>query len=357
MARLPPAPIVSMMNGFRHKLGQAQQKLVPPSIAALDFVTGMWNFQIVYTLCELGILDRLGDAPTSSGTIAAAIKAPEDRIYRLLRAASMIGLVTETPKRSFSLTAIGKALQTDSLGSMRDFIVFQGRVGFKSWGVLKDVVVSGKSALELLYNQTTFDFFSDPEVSDTFNKAMTGISAMATDAVLASYSFKEAKTIADIGGGHGRLLGSILRDYPGAQGVLLDLPAVVAGAPHVLDELGVAQRCRVLGASFFEPLPDFDADVIVMKNIIHDWPDEDAFKILKNVKARMKSGTRLVLCEVVVPPPNSPSFAKHLDLEIMVHAHGRERTEAEYGALFAQVGLKLNRVIPTPGPMSLVEAQ
>lgn len=348
MAKLPPAGIVAFINKIRHKLGRLQQKLVPPPIAALDFVTGMWNFQIVYTLCELGILDRLSDTP---------VQISEERVYRLLRAASTIGLVSESAGRTFTLMPIGKALQTDSLGSMRDFVLFQGRYGWASWSKLKDTVTTGKNAIDLLYNKSSFDFFLAPEVAETFNKAMTGISAVSADALLSSYSFGGAKTVADVGGGNGRLLGTVLLDNPHLQGILLDLPSVIENAEPILGELGVSSRCRVIGADFFKPFPQFAADIILMKNIIHDWSDEQAIDILRHVRERMTQNTRLVLYEAVVPGINEPGLAKYLDIEMMVHAHGKERTKDEYAQLLSAAGLQLTKVIRTPGPLSMIEAR
>ena len=330
---------------------------MPPPIAALDFVTGMWSFQIAYTLCELGIPDHLTDSPVSAASIAVAISAPEDRVYRLLRAASNIGIVKEVPGRAFTATPICNALRHEALGSIRDFIVFQGRCAWAHWGGLKECIKTGKSAIETIHGKSPFDYFTSPDIADTFNRAMTGVSAMTIEAVLGAYSFARFKKVADVGGGHGRLLGTILKAYPALQGALLDLPAVVEGAPSILKELGVSDRCQVLGADFFAPLPRVDADLYLMKSIIHDWADPDAARILENVRAQMSNESRLALCEVIVPGPNQRSFAKYLDLEMLVHAGGRERTESEYAALFATAGLRLVRVTPTAGPMSLIEAE
>lgn len=44
------------------------------------------------------------------------------------------------------------------------------------------------------------------------------------------------------------------------------------------------------------------------------------------------------------------------DLEMLVHAGGRERTAGEYRDLLSRAGFRLTRVILTAGPMSIVEA-
>lgn len=357
MAKVPPPFVVHAMEGLRARLGGIQRKVVPPAIAALDFTAGMWSFQIVYTLCELGVPDLLGDTPVTAAALATAVGAPEDRLYRLLRAASNAGVVREAPGRAFVATPLGAALRADALGSARDMILFQGRCGWAHWGVLPDVIRSGKSAIELVHGRLPFDYLVDSEHAETFNRAMTGISAMAIESILAAYPFARSRRIADIGGGHGRMLGTILQRHPEARGVLFDLPSVVAGAGAVLEELGVAARCEVLAGDFFAPLPAIDADLFMMKAIIHDWPDDQAARILRRVRERMRRDSLLVLCEMIVPGPNEASLGKYVDIEMLVHAGGKERTEAEFTALLAQADLRLRRVIPTAGPTWLLEIE
>lgn len=356
MAKAPPVPIVKFVDGLRAKLAGMHQRMVPAQIAALDFVGGMWNFQIVYALCELGIPDRLTNDPRSAEDIATEVGAVPDRVYRLLRAASTIGVARECPKRAFVSTPVGNSLRSDALGSVRDFILFQGRLGWQNWGGLTDCIRNGNTAIENIHGKKPFDFFTSEAVAPSFNSAMTGVSAMTADAVLAAYSFARFKKVADIGGGHGRLLGTVLRDYPDLRGVLFDLPSVVKGAPEVLREMGVAERCEVVGGDFFEAIAVSDADLYLLKSIIHDWADEDAVKILRRLSAAMKPDARIGLVEVVIPGPNEPSFGKHLDIEMIVHAGGKERTETEYATLFETAGLRLAKIIPTAGPMSVVEA-
>jgi hypothetical protein len=45
-----------------------------------------------------------------------------------------------------------------------------------------------------------------------------------------------------------------------------------------------------------------------------------------------------------------------LDLEMLVQTGGRERTASEYEKLLARAGFRQTRVVPTAGPMSVVEA-
>ncbi|HYH68721.1 MAG TPA: methyltransferase, partial [Urbifossiella sp.] len=155
------------------------------------------------------------------------------------------------------------------------------------------------------------------------------------------------------GGGHGHLLCTILSKYPGPRGVVFDAAHVADGATPRIAEAGLADRCRAEGGDFFRALPA--ADAYVMKHIIHDWPDDRATTILRNCRAAARPGARLVLVEMVIPPGNEPSPGKLLDLEMLVIASGKERTEEEYAALLAGAGWRLTRIVPTRSPASVIE--
>jgi nicotinamidase-related amidase len=97
------------------------------------------------------------------------------------------------------------------------------------------------------------------------------------------------------------------------------------------------------------------ADAYMMMHIIHDWPDDKAATILKNCREGVKTGWKLLVVDAVVASPNAPDMAKIVDLEMLILPSGKERSEAEFAALFKASGWKLNRVIPTKSPKSVIE--
>ena len=134
------------------------------------------------------------------------------------------------------------------------------------------------------------------------------------------------------------------------RGVLFDLPAVVAGAPAVLEEAGVADRCEVVGGDFFAAVAPGDA--YILRQIIHDWDDARAMAILANCRRAMEGAGRVLVVERAIGPDYRQALpVLHLDLEMLVNLGGLQRTEAEYGALFAAAGLRLNAVVPLGDPL------
>ena len=184
---------------------------------------------------------------------------------------------------------------------------------------------------------------------------MTELSRRFITPVVLAYDFGWASTVVDVGGGRGALLAAILAANPAARGVLYDLPAVVAGARAVLDEAGVGDRCEPLAGDFFESVPS-EADVYLLANIVHDWDDERAQRILANCRAAMADDGRVLLCESLLPDGTGDSPARLMDLNMLVSASGgRQRTSGELAGLLAGAGLELAEVLPG-GIYSLVVA-
>jgi hypothetical protein len=93
-----------------------------------------------------------------------------------------------------------------------------------------------------------------------------------------------------------------------------------------------------------------------MRRVIHDFDDEPAVVILANIRRHMPRGSTLLLLESVVPPGNTPHFAKTLDLDMMIFVGGRERTEREFATLLDRAGFRVTRVTPTVSTISLIQA-
>lgn len=201
-----------------------------------------------------------------------------------------------------------------------------------------------------------FEYLADePEFAEIFNAAMTSMSELAIAAVTTEYDFSRYDTIVDVGGGHGRLLAAILQATPSAHGVLYDLPQVVAGAPAVLAECGVQDRVKIVPGSFFEAIPD-SGDAYVLKHVIHDWSDDEAVQILRNVRKAAGAGKHVLLVEFVLPGHDREFVGNWGDLEMLLVVGARERSAAGYARLLGRAGFRMTRVVETASPYSVVEA-
>jgi hypothetical protein len=327
-----------------------------PSAFLIQIMLGSLATQAVYVAATLGIADLLVDGPKSVDELARSRNADPASLYRVLRALASIGIFAEQDDRVFALTPTAQPLRSDAPNSLRDVVMFWGA----DWhwevrGKLLYSVRTGKSAWSQVHGEDVFSYFeNNPEAGRIFNRAMSSFSGLATEAVLSAYDFTGIETLVDIAGGEGRLLTGILASYPKLRGVLFDLPYVIDDARDRVAETTVNDRVEFVSGDFFASVPT-GADAYIVKSIIHDWDDERALTILKNIKRAMKPGGRVLLVEAIIAEGNNQDFGKLIDLEMLVSPGGKERTADEYRELLRRAGLKLNRIVPTNSPFSIIE--
>jgi hypothetical protein len=215
---------------------------------------------------------------------------------------------------------------------------------------------TGTDGVSHAYGKPVWEVLAErPSQCETFQNAMTASSGRVAKAIVEAYDFSGIARIADVGGGHGLLLASILRAYPRLQGVLFDRPEVIGSVPGG-QFAGCEDRVTLEAGSFFERVPD-SCDAYLMKHIIHDWSDAHCRTILDLMRARLPPQGRVLLCELVVTAEPGPTPAKLLDIEMLVVTEGgKERSEEEFAALFAASGLRLARIVPTARPIAVIEA-
>lgn len=158
----------------------------------------------------------------------------------------------------------------------------------------------------------------------------------------------------DVGGGNGAFLAAILARQPATRGVLFDQPHVVGGAGPILAAAGVADRCEVVGGSFFEAVPA-GGDAYLLKAILHDWEDGDCVRILRTCRRTMVDGAALLVVERELGAPNEAVDAKFSDLNMLVGPGGRERSADEYAVLFAAAGFRFVGATPSASGISVFE--
>ena len=334
------------------------EKQMPPQAVLMQMSMGFIVSQAISVASKLYIADHLKDGAKNVEELARLTETNQPALYRLMRALASVGVFSEDEESNFSLTPLSEFLRSDHPESLRGIAhMICDREHWNAHGNLLHSVKTGGIAFENAFGQPFFPYIQNkPEVARIFDDAMTSFSKTVGNAVAAVYDFSEAKTIADIGGGHGRLLSTVLKTNENAKGILFDQPQVVAGANEQLENAGVAGRVEVIGGDFFAEIP-VEADVYLMKHIVHDWNDDESVSILQNIAKSAKSGAKVLLVESVVEAEKGvPSMSKVMDLNMLAMTSGRERTAAEYAGLFEKAGFKLTNVIPTPSPLQIVEA-
>jgi len=309
----------------------------------------------LYVAAQLGVADRLLEGPLHVDELAQRTGAHAESLYRLLRALASAGIFAEGPHFTFQNTPMSELI-VDSPHSLRPMLVWINDPRHDHmYESLLHCVRTGETAVAATTGKPVWEWLqSQPDLHAIFNRAMTSNASHLHRAAIEAYDFAGIRTLVDVGGGHGQLLIHILKAWPDVSGIVFDQPGLADAARDNVATHELADRCRIESGDFFREVPAGDAHI--MSFILHDWHDEPASAILRNIHRAQPASGRVVLVEHVIPDGNEADFGKLVDVEMLALANGRERRAEEFAALFALAGYRLSRIVPTASACSIIEA-
>jgi hypothetical protein len=308
--------------------------------------------QSLCATASLGIADLLRDGTRDISAIADAAKVDEQALYRVLRFLAGHGVFCETAPRQFANSQLSQWLRSDVPHSVRRVVIFRGSNYFISaLTALPHIIATGKPAHEAFERLR-----DDPGEARIFDDAMTDVSAIWAPIVASAQNFGHWGSLMDVGGGNGLLLAAILKAYPCLRGVLADQQHVLARAQNCAIWFDLKDRIAFEPIDFFRSVPA-TCRAYLMKNVIHDWNDELALKILRNCRRAVPDNGVLFLVEYSVGSANTPSLGKAADIIMMASTGGKERTVNEHRELLAAAGFQLGNVTPMEGEVMMLEAR
>jgi orsellinic acid C2-O-methyltransferase len=325
-----------------------------------QLVNGFWATQVLNVAVQLGIPEQLAGGPKTATSIAQAAQAHPPSVFRLLRALHTLGVCRAVDEETFELTPAGHILRPDVPRSLRGRALFSGDMLWQQYGDLAYVVKTGNKTRVVDTGPEAFKKLSaDPVRVDSFQRAMAEGSVRAARAAVAAYDFSAVASVLDLGGGYGGVLSVLLAAHPRMTGAVCDLEYLAEPALRYLQEAGVAGRAKFVAGDFFESVPG-PYDAYVLKFIIHDWDDELALKILRNIHHAATPSSSLLLLEQVIPDNLSTAASDQAviksDITMMTIGSG-ERTIVEYRRLLSQAQWTLTRVVQISPELSLLEAK
>jgi len=322
----------------------------------LQIITGYWVSQAVGVAARLGVADQLAAGPRGSDELADAVGAHAPSLHRLLRMLASIGVLAEPAPGRYALTPLGETLRSDAPGSLRDFAIAETAFGhWQPWGRLLESVRTGQPQPRAALGIELWEWYGqNPEEATFFSRAMGNLAALAAGELLRVFDFSTVRTVVDLGGAYGELVGTVLAAHPQVHGVLFDLPHVIAGAGPQIAARGLGERCELVGGDFFERVPP--GDVHILKQILHDWDDDQAARLLRRCHEALSPGGTLLIVEMVLPADNRPSPVQPMDLNMLVMLGGRERSAEEFERLLGSAGFRVERIAATHSPFSVIEA-
>lgn len=327
---------------------------VPPHAVLWELATVAAVSRCLHAVARLGVADALDPAADASvHDLAASLDLDADALGRVLRALAAYG-VFDVALPNVRHTDASRLLRGDHPASMREFAHMMGLP--MSWDALEALpttVATGRAGIFDLDPEGLFSYLRNhPDQAAVFDHAMTAKSQADIRFVVESMDLPATGRVVDVAGGRGHLLRSILDRHPGIDATLVELPDVI----ERLVRDGAPPNIELRAADIFtDRLPR--ADTYILMEILHDWDDTDAVRILSNLRANAPDGARVLVIETVLDGQRRRDPAKTLDIVMLAVTGGRERTASEHGSLLQRAGWHLMRVVPTGGAVQIVVAR
>lgn len=354
--KYPPAKILKFFERFRYLLVRLSRRLTPANVAIIEIVQGFYVTKAIGVAAGLNLAELLKKGEKTVTELANLTHTHEDSLYRLMRMLASQGIFIEKKNKYFINNRLSETL-LDRQDSMRHMVIHQvNGINWKMFEKLDHVVKTGNNAAQEILGMDVFEYLEkNPDKNEIYNQAMTNNSLMLSYSILSEYNFSRAKTIVDIGSGQGILLSMILLKYNHIQGKVFDLQHVVEGAKKIAEEYKVSDRMEFIPGNFFENIPQ-GGDIYLLKSIIHNLSDNQCINLLKKIKGVLPQNGKILIFEPVIENNNRYSFAKLYDIQMLVSRQGgKERTKENFKELISKSDLKLNKVIQTAAPFSIIE--
>lgn len=341
------------------------ESLVSRLLAKTDTVTP-WAIRAAVTL---RLPDLLAGAPLSAAQAAERVRADADALHRLLRLLSRHGVLAETADGRFRGTALSEALREDhasGLVASLDLGSAQARIDEVSRGILHSVR-TGEPVYERLFGLPMWEnFAAEPTLSESFQEWMSRKTTLLVPSIVEGYDWSGVRHVMDVGGGWGTLLATLLERMPALRGTLLELPGTAEEAVRELADSSAVDRISVVGGSFFDALPT-GADTVVLHNVLVNWDDEAAIRVLRRCAEAVGPQGRVLVLEGL-PPEDAGSgpgggvlddqrLLAQLNVLMLMLFGGKERSLSEYAQLAEAAGLTVTSVSPTASGVFVVECR
>jgi hypothetical protein len=358
VAPIPPRAVVRFALRVRAWLLRLADLIVPPQARLIELGFGHQGTMLLHTAAKLRIADHLGDGAKTARELAEIVSADADSLHRMLRCLAMYGAFTLDEAGYFRNNRLSRGMIRGTPGSMWGWLNYSGsKANMAAWADFPSFVATGKNSFETVHGRDCWAYLSlYPEEGEYFDQAMVDLTDMFAPVIAGAYDFSKLGIVCDVAGGRGALLAAILGKYSGPRGWLVDAPRVLEHANTLLSARGMDRRVELRPGNMFADIPR-GADAYLMKDILHDWDDARSLQILENCRRAMDPGKRLLLVEIVVGENETSMPGPAVDLHMAVATcDGRQRSRADFERLFAKSGFRLERIVETAVPSSIVEA-
>ncbi|MFM9611946.1 methyltransferase [Streptomyces niveiscabiei] len=329
-----------------------------PLSTMIELHSGVRITYMLQAVAELGIADELSAGPLAVEELAKRTDCDADALYRVLRALAGKGVFTEVSRRTFGLTTLSEVLRSDHPNSLRDaFQMHAQSFMHDAYVGIGHTIRTGEPAFEHANGMPLFEYVArHPELQELFGKSMGKANRQIQLAAVETCDLTGVKTLVAVGGAQGHVLAEILTRHPGMRGVYVDGPRMAPAAEAVLRGAGVLDSVEFAVGDYLESVPP-GGDVYLVSHVFQQLSDADTVKVLKNIRQVMADDSRVLIVNAVIPEGDVPHPTKILDSTMLVLGRNRDRTEAEFGDVLRQAGLRPAATIGRALPSSVVVAE
>jgi C-methyltransferase len=322
----------------------------PPDEAVWAIATVAIMGRSLHLVAELGLAEVIDRHPVSVEELASRCDIDPGSLDRVLRLLAANGIFVRHG-RTYAHNESSRLLRSDHPMSLRTVAGADGLASF--WRTCGDSELSPRgtptTGARDVPSRLRARLGSHAHQPGRFPAAVSAAFPGDVDAVVNTYRFEPFRTIAHIGGARSGLLMAILDAVPSARGVLFDRPDAVSSLSRQSERLRVCA-----GDVFVDPLPT--ADIYVLSEVICDWGDREATRILRAVRLAASPGVIVLIVENIVSDDEIDSRLLIVDLATMAITGGRRRTGKELTMLLRDAQFRVIAVLDTDGPMRIVEA-
>ncbi|KAK7247252.1 hypothetical protein RIF29_42131 [Crotalaria pallida] len=307
------------------------------------YVFGFVEVAVVKCAIELGIAEAIEShgGPMTLSELASTLGCDPSRLNRIMRFLILRKIFkVSSDGCSYAQTPLSYRLIRNGPKSMAALLLLENSpIMIAPWHSLStNVRANGKPSFENAYGEDLWSYASENPVHNAlYNEGVSCDAKLTVPAVVegCKEAFEGLSSLVDVGGGNGSAIGIVVKGCPWIRGINYDLPHVIAEAPH-------RDGVEHVAGDMFQSVPK--ADAVFLMWILHDWADEECIKILKNCREAIPKETgRVIVLEAVIEEGEKQdhrlkNIGLMLDMVMMAHNLGKERTLKEFEYLFESAG-------------------
>jgi O-methyltransferase domain/Dimerisation domain len=286
--------IVQAGHGPGDRASQAQDRFIQLGL-------GFWAAKVLLSALELGVYSELAQRPADAETLAARLGLHERGARDFLDSQVALGLLEREDGVYRDAPDAAMFLDRRKDTYIGGLLEMANEHWYRSWGNLTEALRTGQPQNNIGgQDGDPFDaLYADPELMRRFQKAMTGGTMAAAQALATKFPWSKFSSVTDAGCSEGVLLSRVLREHPHLTGIGFDLPPVAPTFEETAAHFELADRMRFAPGSFLtDPLPG--ADLIVLGRVLHDWDLKTKRMLLDKAYRALPAGGAVIVYESMI---------------------------------------------------------